>query len=28
MPQQYRQLLTRVLRIQADWEIGGPQRYV
>ena len=28
MPEEYRQLLTRVLRIQADCEIGGPHLYV
>jgi ring-1,2-phenylacetyl-CoA epoxidase subunit PaaA len=28
MPQEYQQLLTRVLRIQADCEIGGPHLYV
>lgn len=28
MPQEYRDLLTRVLRIQADCEIGGPHLYV
>jgi ring-1,2-phenylacetyl-CoA epoxidase subunit PaaA len=28
MPEEYRELLTRVLRIQADCEIGGPHLYV
>ncbi len=28
MPDEYRELLTRVLRIQADCEIGGPHLYV
>ncbi len=28
MPQEYRELLLRVLRIQADCEIGGPHLYV
>src|ERR1051326_4935896 len=28
MPQEYRDLLVRVLRIQADCEIGGPHLYV
>jgi ring-1,2-phenylacetyl-CoA epoxidase subunit PaaA len=28
MPKEYRDLLTRVLRIQADCEIGGPHLYV
>ena len=28
MPEEYRALLTRVLRIQADCEIGGPHLYV
>jgi ring-1,2-phenylacetyl-CoA epoxidase subunit PaaA len=28
MPEEYRDLLTRVLRIQADCEIGGPHLYV
>ena len=28
MPEEYRDLLVRVLRIQADCEIGGPHLYV
>jgi 1,2-phenylacetyl-CoA epoxidase catalytic subunit len=28
MPAEYQSLLKRVLRIQADWEIGGPHLYV
>ena len=28
MPEEYRDLLVRVLRIQADCEIGGPHLYI